>query len=218
MPDECFANWLIAFQWYWIDTVITGNRDHFERDVMSALSNVTQKLEQQEALFYVNRQMETFSAQAQSMRFNPLKFQKNSVPNKRSLTQSKEKIISKDSLSSSGGFKFSFEMLSAPNRSNKVGEVLFDVLKSNINNIKFAYPKNASETDIPNSNLRKILKKISNKSNMMMELLEELMLPKIGLANRFDPNQLDSLLHAELKKKVSISPTIMPSSTRARED
>ena len=192
---------LIAFQWYWIDTVITGNRDHFERDVMSALSNVTQKLEQQEALFYVNRQMETFSAQAQSMRFNPLKLQKNSVPNKRSLTQSKEKIISKDSLSSSGGFKFSFEMLSAPNSSNKVGEVLLDVLKSNINNIKFAYPKNASETDIPNSNLRKILKKISNKSNMMMELLEELMLPKIGLANRFDPNQLDSLLHAELKKK-----------------
>ena len=192
---------LIAFQWYWIDTIITGNRDHFERDVMSALSNVTQKLEQQEALFYVNRQMETFSAQAQSMRFNPLKFEKNSTTNERSVTQGKEKITSKDSISSSGGFKFSFEMLSAPNRSNKVGEVLFDVLKSNINNIKFAYPKNASETDIPNSNLRKILKKISNKSNMMMELLEELMLPKIGLANRFDPNQLDSLLHAELKKK-----------------
>ena len=192
---------LIAFQWYWIDTIITGNRDHFERDVMSALSNVTQKLEQQEALFYVNRQIENFSAQAQSMRFNPLKFQKNSAPNERSVTQRKEKITSKDSLSNSGSFKFSFEMLSAPNRSNKVGEVLFDVLKSNINNIKFAYPKNASETDIPNSNLRKILKKISNKSNMMMKLLEELMLPKIGLANRFDPNQLDSLLHAELKKK-----------------
>ena len=34
-----------------------------------------------------------------------------------------------------------------------------------------------------------------------MELLEELMLPKIGLTNRFDPNQLDSLLHTELKKK-----------------
>mgnify|MGYP001987850481 FL=1 len=192
---------LIAFQWYWINTVITGNRDHFERDVMSALSNVTQKLEQQEALFYVNRQMENFSAQAQSRIFYPFKFQENSTPNDRSVPKKKEKITSTDSLSNAGSFKFSFEMFGTPIRSNKMGEVLFDVLKSNINNIKFAYPKNASENDIPNSNLRKILKKISNKSNMMMELLEELMLPKIGLTNRFDPNQLDSLLHTELKKK-----------------
>ena len=147
---------LIAFQWYWINTVITGNRDHFERDVMSALSNVTQKLEQQEALFYVNRQMENFSAQAQSRRFHPFKFQKNSSPNEHSVPQKKEKITSKDSLSNTGSFKFSFEMLGTPIRSNKVGEVLFDVLKSNINNIKIAYPKNASETDIPNSNLKKI--------------------------------------------------------------
>ena len=36
---------------------------------------------------------------------------------------------------------------------------------------------------------------------MMMGLLEEMMLPKIGLTNRFDPDQLDSLLHTELKKK-----------------
>ena len=44
---------------------------------------------------------------------------------------------------------------------------------------------------------------------MMMELLEELMLPKIGLTNRFDPNQLDSLLHTELKKKsINIEITI----------
>ncbi len=192
---------LIAFQWYWIDTVITGNRDHFERDVMTVLSNVTQKLEQQEALFYVNRQMENFSTQAQSKRFHPFKFQSNSNPNERSKLQGKQKITFKDSLSKTGSFNFSFEMFGTPIRSNRMGEALFDVLKSNINNIKFAYPRDASETDIPNSNLRKILEKISNKSNMMMKLLEELMLPKIGLTNRFDPNQLDSLLHTELKKK-----------------
>ena len=192
---------LIAFQWYWIDTVITGNRDHFERDVMTVLSNVTQKLEQQEALFYVNRQMENFSTQAQSNRFHPFKFQSNSNPNERFKLQGKEKITFKDSLSKTGSFNFSFEMFGTPIRSNIKGEALFDVLKSNINNIKFDYPKDASETGIPNSNLRKILEKITNKSNMMMELLEELMLPKIGLTNRFDPNQLDSLLHTELKKK-----------------
>ena len=75
-------------------------------------------------------------------------------------SKKKEKITSTDSLSNAGSFKFSFEMFGTPIRSNKMGEVLFDVLKSNINNIKFAYPKNASENDIPNSNLRKILKKI----------------------------------------------------------
>ena len=73
---------LIAFQWYWIDTIITGNRDHFERDVMTALSAVTQKLEQQEALFYVNQQIGNFSSQTQSRRFYPFQFQQTHPKNK----------------------------------------------------------------------------------------------------------------------------------------
>ena len=192
---------LIAFQWYWIDTVITGNRDHFERDVMTALSNVTQKLEQQEALFYVNRQIGNFSAQTQSRRFQPFQFQATPLKNQSPVLQEKKKIILQDSVSKPGSFNFSFEMVGAPIGSNQMGKVLFDVLKSNIDNIQFTYPKDNYETNISSSNLKEILEKISNKSNMMMELLEELMLPKIGLTNRFDPDQLDSLLHAELMKK-----------------
>ena len=192
---------LIAFQWYWIDTVITGNRDHFERDVMTALSNVTKKLEQQEALFYVNRQMSNLPSQGQSRGFQPFQFQATPPLNQRQVLQGKEKILFEDSLSSTGSFNFSFEVVGAPLRSNQMGKAFFDVLKSNINNIQFAYPKDAPETETLNSNLKEILEKISNKSNMMMGLLEEMMLPKIGLANRFDPDQLDSLLHTELKKK-----------------
>ena len=192
---------LIAFQWYWIDTVITGNRDHFERDVMTALSNVTKKLEQQEALFYVNRQIGDVFSQGQSRGFQPFQFQATPPKNQRQILQGKEKIIFQDSLSNAGSFNFSFEVVGAPLRSNQMGKAFFDVLKSNINNIQFAYPKDTPETEILNSNLREILEKISNKSNMMMGLLEEMMLPKIGLANRFDPDQLDSLLHTELKKK-----------------
>ncbi len=192
---------LIAFQWYWIDTVITGNRDHFERDVMTALSNVTKKLEQQEALFYVNRQMSNLPSQGQSRGFQPFQFQATPPLNQRQVLQGKEKILFEDSLSSTGSFNFSFEVVGAPLRSNQMGKAFFDVLKSNINNIQFAYPKDAPETETLNSNLKEILEKISNKSNMMMGLLEEMMLPKIGLTNRFDPDQLDSLLHTELKKK-----------------
>ncbi len=192
---------LIAFQWYWIDTVITGNRDHFERDVMTALSNVTKKLEQQEALFYVNRKISNFSSQGQSRGFQPFQFQATPPLNQRQVLQGKEKILFEDSLSSTGSFNFSFEVVGAPLRSNQMGKAFFDVLKSNINNIQFAYPKDAPETETLNSNLKEILEKISNKSNMMMGLLEEMMLPKIGLTNRFDPDQLDSLLHTELKKK-----------------
>ena len=192
---------LIAFQWYWIDTVITGNRDHFERDVMTALSNVTKKLEQQEALFYVNRQISNLPSQGQSRGFQPFQFQATPPLNQRQVLQGKEKILFEDSLSSTGSFNFSFEVVGAPLRSNQMGKAFFDMLKSNINNIQFAYPKDAPETEILNSNLREILEKISNKSNMMMGLLEEMMLPKIGLTNRFDPDQLDSLLHTELKKK-----------------
>ena len=192
---------LIAFQWYWIDTVITGNRDHFERDVMTALSNVTKKLEQQEALFYVNRQMNNLPSQGQSRGFQPFQFQATPPLNQRQVLQGKEKILFEDSLSSTGSFNFSFEVVGAPLRSNQMGKAFFDVLKSNINNIQFAYPKDALETETLNSNLKEILEKISNKSNMMMGLLEEMMLPKIGLTNRFDPDQLDSLLHTELKKK-----------------
>ena len=192
---------LIAFQWYWIDTVITGNRDHFERDVMTALSNVTKKLEQQEALFYVNRKMSNFSSQGQSRGFQPFQFQAIPPLNQRQILQGEKKIRFDDSLSSTGSFNFSFEVVGAPLRSNQMGKAFFDVLKSNINNIQFAYPKDAPETETLNSNLKEILEKISNKSNMMMGLLEEMMLPKIGLTNRFDPDQLDSLLHTELKKK-----------------
>ena len=192
---------LIAFQWYWIDTVITGNRDHFERDVMTALSNVTKKLEQQEALFYVNRKMSNFSSQGQSRGFQPFQFQATPPLNQRQILQGEKKVRFDDSLSSTGSFNFSFEVVGAPLRSNQVGKAFFDVLKSNINNIQFAYPKDAQETETLNSNLKEILEKISNKSNMMMGLLEEMMLPKIGLTNRFDPDQLDSLLHTELKKK-----------------
>ena len=192
---------LIAFQWYWIDTVITGNRDHFERDVMTALSNVTKKLEQQEALFYVNRQMSNLPSQGQSRGFQPFQFQATPPLNQRQVLQGKEKILFEDSLSGTGSFNFSFEVVGAPLRSNQMGKAFFDVLKSNINNIQFAYPKDAPETETLNSNLKEILEKISNKSNMMMGLLEEMMLPKIGLTNRFDPDQLDSLLHTELKKK-----------------
>ena len=192
---------LIAFQWYWIDTVITGNRDHFERDVMTALSNVTKKLEQQEALFYVNRQMSNLPSQGQSRGFQPFQFQATPPLNQRQVLQGKEKILFEDSLSSTGSFNFSFEVVGAPLRSNQMGKAFFDMLKSNINNIQFAYPKDGPETETLNSNLKEILEKISNKSNMMMGLLEEMMLPKIGLTNRFDPDQLDSLLHTELKKK-----------------
>ena len=192
---------LIAFQWYWIDTVITGNRDHFERDVMTALSNVTKKLEQQEALFYVNRKMSNFSSQGQSRGFQPFQFQATPPLNQRQALQGEKKIRFDDSLSSTGSFNFSFEVVGAPLRSNQMGKAFFDVLKSNIKNIQFAYPKDAPETETLNSNLKEILEKISNKSNMMMGLLEEMMLPKIGLTNRFDPDQLDSLLHTELKKK-----------------
>ena len=192
---------LIAFQWYWIDTVITGNRDHFERDVMTALSNVTKKLEQQEALFYVNRKISNFSSQGQSRGLQPFQFQATPPLNQRQVLQGEKKIRFDDSLSSTGSFNFSFEVVGAPLRSNQMGKAFFDVLKSNIKNIQFAYPKDAPETETLNSNLKEILEKISNKSNMMMGLLEEMMLPKIGLTNRFDPDQLDSLLHTELKKK-----------------
>jgi two-component system phosphate regulon sensor histidine kinase PhoR len=192
---------LIAFQWYWIDTVISGNRDHFERDVMTALSNVTKKLEQQEALFYVNRKMSNFSSQGQSRGFQPFQFQAIPPLNQRQVLQGEKKIRFDDSLSSTGSFNFSFEVVGAPLRSNQMGKAFFDVLKSNINNIQFAYPQDAPETEMLNSNLKEILEKISNKSDMMMGLLEDMMLPKIGLTNRFDPDQLDSLLHTELKKK-----------------
>ena len=193
---------LIAFQWYWIDTVITGNRDHFERDVMTALSNVTKKLEQQEALFYVNRKISNVLLSRSIKRISTLSISSNSPPRIKDRSfKEKEKIRFDDSLSSTGSFNFSFEVVGAPLRSNQMGKAFFDVLKSNIKNIQFAYPKDALETETLNSNLKEILEKISNKSNMMMGLLEEMMLPKIGLTNRFDPDQLDSLLHTELKKK-----------------
>ena len=43
---------LIAFQLYWVDTVIKANDERFKKDVMEALNHVANKLEKQELLLF----------------------------------------------------------------------------------------------------------------------------------------------------------------------
>jgi two-component system phosphate regulon sensor histidine kinase PhoR len=48
---------LIFFQWQWITTAIDTNEDRFQQDVMESLASVVQKVEKQEVMQLVNRQM-----------------------------------------------------------------------------------------------------------------------------------------------------------------
>lgn len=55
---------LIFFQWQWITTAVDANEDRFQQDVMSSMIDVVKKLEKQEVLELINRQMRQTAARS----------------------------------------------------------------------------------------------------------------------------------------------------------
>ena len=169
---------LIAFQWYWVNTLIKANEEEFKRDVMQSLHQVVQKLEQQEALYALRRASDQ---QAFRQRFkNNIKIREKSGNTFSFRVQ--------DSSFNSGNFGFSF---------------YFEAEGAEI--------ARSSETRDRNPDkeykLREIkekeqaLSKMANKSELVVTALEELIFPSRRLINRFQSDQLDSLLEAELNDR-----------------
>lgn len=177
---------LIGFQWYWIDSVIRANEERFKRDVIEALNSVSEKLEKQEALYAFN-QMQFFSQPYTSM--VPPRSQASSQKNEEQVVVIKDTIgnaemgfnIIFDFQASAEGSYFEFSAGPAVSQKQKM---------------------QSTETGDPRVlMLEEQLERATRKSEMVFQVLENVLVPDRSLTSRFSPKQLDSLLAHEFEDR-----------------
>ncbi|MFT7231355.1 MAG: two-component system phosphate regulon sensor histidine kinase PhoR [Cyclobacteriaceae bacterium] len=162
---------LIGFQLYWIEAVVGANEEGFKRDVMDALQSVSEKLEKQEALFAFHNQFQ-FSA---SGLFNSPgsvdPFGPPSSPNNAGIE------IKTDTIYSDNGFS-----------------IVLDIQSTN-QTIEFNADAQQQQW------IDQQLAKVNRKSEMIFQVLENMLIPNRSISTRFRPEQLDSLLKSELSSR-----------------
>ncbi len=165
---------LIAFQWYWVDTVIDSNEDRFHKDVLSVLEEVVQKIERQEILYLVN----------QKSLASPL-----GGGNRPTSFQGAQLYYEFTGSIDSAEINFFFSM-------DATGQVNF----SDQPELRQPHVVPPQDPGFGKEQLESQLQKVNNKSEMVMTVLEELMVPR-RLSSRINAAIIDSLLQTELEEK-----------------
>ncbi|WP_421892350.1 sensor histidine kinase [Marinoscillum sp.] len=174
---------LIGFQWYWIDSVIRANEERFKKDVIEALHTVSEKLEKQEALYAFNQSVyfsRTYGG-TQSYQF-------------RAAPQGTDAVVIKDTLRNDAmGFDiiFDFQVGSSdgrdiPDMSDRKHQV---------------WQHQAEMKDAERQLLEERLERATRKSEMVFQVLENMLVPDRSIMARFNPQQLDSLLSSEFAER-----------------
>ena len=188
---------LIAFQLYWIDTMITANEERFKKDVLEALNTVANKLEQQETyavlqrLNYLNSVDEDQRPKVHLKRVKEAK-RLDQTRNLKILNQGNQQVFFFADTLTEDGFEF------VVNFSSVANNIFFE---------EFPQPSESSveqlleERDIRIQQLESKLARVSRKYELTFDVVNDLMDPNRPTASRFNPQQLDSLLANELKGK-----------------
>lgn len=164
---------LIGFQFYWLDTVITSNKEAFKSDVMDALHNVSEKLERQETLYAFNNQFQfSFGSNTQVLPF----LQQQNGRQKTNIE------ISSDTIYDENGIN-----------------IVFDI--QSIGSLKALSDAEMQQIQDQHNELEKQMAKLSRKSEMVFQVLENMLAPNRSITTRFNPDQLDSLLRNEFEDK-----------------
>ncbi len=165
---------LIGFQLYWIDSVVRVNDENFRRDVIDALHKVSNKLEKQEALYAFQNQFQfSNSAFQQFQALDPFFQDPFSSANAPNV-----QVIT-DTLFSGDGFNIVFDF--------QIATPLTEKEKKH----QAEQRKHAEEQ----------VAKMSRKSEMVFEILENMMSNGRSINSRFNPKQLDSLLQRAFAQK-----------------
>lgn len=167
---------LIGFQLYWVDAVVRANEEAFKRDVIDALQSVSEKLEKQEALYAFHNQ---FQLSASGFFSAP----QSSDPFFRPLPsggQSQMKVLS-DTVFSDNGFN-----------------IIFDI-QSTDGSLAFSSEERMAQEQ--QHWIQQQIAKFNRKSEMVFQVLENMLVPNRSISTRFRPDQLDSLLRSELAGK-----------------
>lgn len=177
---------LIGFQWYWIDSVIRANEERFKKDVIEALHTVSEKLEKQEALYAFNQSVyfsRTYGG-TQSYQF-------------RAAPQNTDVVVIKDTLRNDAmGFDIIFD---------------FQVGSGSEQQLRGApdprapghqtWQHSKEMKDAERLLLEERLERATRKSEMVFQVLENMLVPDRSVMARFNPQQLDSLLSSEFAER-----------------
>jgi two-component system phosphate regulon sensor histidine kinase PhoR len=186
---------LIAFQLFWIDSLVTANEERFKKDVLEALNNVASKLEKQETiaaynkLRYLNSVQNQKAAPAQS---RALVENIRHRPQLEVTSQGSEQVIMFfDTVQFGEDFQFVVNFSSQSSRFFQETSPIHE-------------PGLDEQLEKKNLEIRELeeqLAKVSRKYELTFDVVNDLMIPGRSLTSRFNPDQLDSLLGTELKNK-----------------
>lgn len=185
---------LIAFQLYWIDSLITANEERFKKDVLEALGNVASKLEKQEAIATYNK-LHFLSQEASRNGRRPgrprMKLKVERQEGGTVVQGSEEAFMFFDTV------EMGNDMQLIVNFSGGTSAFFFEEGQVPPTGIE----DQLQQKEIEIIELEEKLARVSRKYEMTFDVMNDLMVPGRSLTSRFNPHQLDSLLAIELKSK-----------------
>jgi len=177
---------LISFQWYWIDSVVRANEERFKKDVIEALHTVSEKLEKQEALYAFNQSVyfsRTYGG-TQSYQF-------------RAAPQNTDVVVIKDTLRNDAmGFDIIFDF-----QVGSGGEQQLRGAPEPRAPGHQTWQHSKEMKDAERLLLEERLERATRKSEMVFQVLENMLVPDRSVMARFNPQQLDSLLSSEFAER-----------------
>ncbi len=184
---------LIGFQLYWINDLVGANEERFRKDVLSALSNVANKLERQEAIAAFQKFNYLNSSVHETKSQDPVheKIREQIVPVSKYdiiYQEGREVVMWFDTVELGNNFQFivNFTKETSGFYNETPHEQISEELRMRDEEIR---------------TLEDRLARVSRKYEMTVDVVQDLMSPKRTLMSRFHPDQLDSLLKNELKNK-----------------
>ncbi len=187
---------LIAFQLYWIDSLVAANEERFKKDVLDALNTVANKLEKQETFAALQKFQYLNSRVNQEDQNNH--FRKPPPPganrneNIKIVENGNQQMFYFADTVNQGGFEF------VVNFSSVADQFFFEETPpppgSTVEQL-------IQERDVRIQQLENKLAKVSKRYELTFNVMNDLMGPNRPLASRFHPQQLDSLLQSELLRK-----------------
>ncbi len=184
---------LIAFQLYWIDSLVTANEERFRKDVLDALNNVASKLEKHEAIAAYNK-LRILNAtpgqegQGRSKRLMKKRFQ----PKIEVANQGNQQVFMFfDTV------QFGDDLQLVVNFSSETQGLFFQ--KNQL--VEKGLDEQLAKKNIEIKELEEQLARVSKKYELTFDVVNDLMVPGRSLMSRFNPHQLDSLLSIELTYK-----------------
>lgn len=180
---------LIGFQWYWIDSVTRSNEERFKSDVLDALHAVSEKLEKQEALFTFHQRRMAYTHDTSPQPQWNIRTPSN--------PQNIDFEFSIDSIELGQEFGFNIHFDVQTGAITRTELKLQDLNKRQKQQMEEA----RRENDLRLKQMQEQMERVTRKSEMVFQVLENVLVPDRGLLSRFNPKQLDSLLEVELKDR-----------------